>query len=542
MESMKILYCNAIMILLFAVMPLYPQAIEWQELQRESLPDSVRLFKGTRGAQEIYYLDISLNNDNLAVRPYITSNKETVDQFVKSVGAYAAVNGGYFDLGGNTSYSSVVYPGAVKAVNVPSVTRNAKSYPVIRSAFGLDTLGNPFVKWIYHFDMSLEGLYQFAEPMPYTLNDPDPLPAPDKSQGMLLADIQSCIGGGPVLVKDGQIHITYNEEVMWGAGIDGSRERTAVGFTSDRHVIMLVVRTAEISDLAQIMLDLGCEDAMNLDGGGSTQLALADESILYSSRAVPTILALVHADSLGLPQKPLIEKIIDTADTLCSLDGGGWFPTANAGYWGATASMLHSKGTGSATATFRPLVNRPAEYKVFGWWVSSSNRSTDTPFVIVHRDGRDTVRVNQAINGSMWFPVGDFFFAGNPEEAVIISDAASTNGYVVADAIRLVAYDTTSSALTETRSGNPGEFVLRQNYPNPFNSETRISYHLPESGRVTITIYNFIGQIVEKIADGETSAGFHAIHWRPAQLSSGLYFCELRVNNARQLRKMVLLK
>ncbi|MEZ4761958.1 MAG: phosphodiester glycosidase family protein [Calditrichia bacterium] len=68
-----------------------------------------------------------------------------------------------------------------------------------------------------------------------------------------------------------------------GVGFDNGDPRTAVGFTADNRVIMLVAdgrsstwsNGVSLPELANIMIELGCVEAMNLDGGGSSQMALA---------------------------------------------------------------------------------------------------------------------------------------------------------------------------------------------------------------------------------------------------------------------------
>ncbi len=94
----------------------------------------------------------------------------------------------------------------------------------------------------------------------------------------------------------------------------------------------------------------------------------------------------------------------------------------------------------------------------------------------------------------------------------------------------------------------PGRFALDQNYPNPFNPSTVIGYSLPADGRVTLTVYNVLGQKVATLVNGPVSAGNHQVEWR-AQVSSGIYFYRMEAsasgNSAQrfiQTRKMILMK
>jgi hypothetical protein len=87
-----------------------------------------------------------------------------------------------------------------------------------------------------------------------------------------------------------------------------------------------------------------------------------------------------------------------------------------------------------------------------------------------------------------------------------------------------------------------GEYRLYQNYPNPFNPTTTINYDVKEHGRVTLKIYNVLGQEVRTLVDGLKDTGEFSATFNAADLASGIYFYELRVNSYRDVKKMVLLQ
>ena len=95
-------------------------------------------------------------------------------------------------------------------------------------------------------------------------------------------------------------------------------------------------------------------------------------------------------------------------------------------------------------------------------------------------------------------------------------------------------------------NGNmPKEFNLKQNYPNPFNPVTKISFELPESSNVTLTIYDAIGKVViQPISGSELKAGFHEYIWNASQenLASGIYFYKLEAGSFSDQKKMILVK
>lgn len=75
------------------------------------------------------------------------------------------------------------------------------------------------------------------------------------------------------------------------------------------------------------------------------------------------------------------------------------------------------------------------------------------------------------------------------------------------------------------------EFSLYQNYPNPFNDHTVIRYEVPFYARVEIKIYNILGQVVTTLISGYLPEGEYTAAWTPKQLSSGLYFCEMKASS-----------
>jgi len=83
---------------------------------------------------------------------------------------------------------------------------------------------------------------------------------------------------------------------------------------------------------------------------------------------------------------------------------------------------------------------------------------------------------------------------------------------------------------------------LLQNYPNPFNPTTTISFTLPASIKVRLSVYDLLGAKVEDLIDGELTAGSHSIQWDAADRASGVYFYTLWTPEFSDTKCMVLLK
>ena len=88
----------------------------------------------------------------------------------------------------------------------------------------------------------------------------------------------------------------------------------------------------------------------------------------------------------------------------------------------------------------------------------------------------------------------------------------------------------------------PNEFFLEQNYPNPFNPSTKIKYEIPQTEYVSLIVYNSLGSEVAVLVNEEQFAGSHEINFDATELSSGIYFYALRINNLSRTKKMILLK
>ncbi len=88
----------------------------------------------------------------------------------------------------------------------------------------------------------------------------------------------------------------------------------------------------------------------------------------------------------------------------------------------------------------------------------------------------------------------------------------------------------------------PDKYTLEQNYPNPFNPETVIKYNIAEEGKVTMTVFNVLGESVATIVNDVQEAGTYQINFNGYGLSSGIYFYSLNVNGNVLTKKMMLLK
>jgi hypothetical protein len=108
-------------------------------------------------------------------------------------------------------------------------------------------------------------------------------------------------------------------------------------------------------------------------------------------------------------------------------------------------------------------------------------------------------------------------------------------------------FDPALDVTTDPGSGLPTRFALNQNYPNPFNPTTQIKFDLPTRSKVSIDVYNVLGQKVKTLVNDEMAAGSYIADWDGTSdggktVSSGVYFYRMQAGKFQETKKMMLLK
>lgn len=93
----------------------------------------------------------------------------------------------------------------------------------------------------------------------------------------------------------------------------------------------------------------------------------------------------------------------------------------------------------------------------------------------------------------------------------------------------------------------PYKYDLSQNYPNPFNPTTTIKYQIPEQAKVSLVVYNQLGQVVKTLVDQEQDAGYYKVRWNGdnnfgSKVASGVYIFRMYTGSFVSVKKMVFLK
>ena len=231
-----------------------------------------------------------------------TDPLKTPSQYYQETGAPVIINGGYFFAEGGKNYSASVAVSSGKTygvnINYASTDWVTMYYPT-RGVFYQNASGGPAVGWTYWTGGAAHYLYD--EPAANSW-EAEPLQVPDANFPVKALDFspRTAIGGGPVLLKDGVVVNSWEAELLYGDGADDKmpkarHPRTAIGVTADGLIILFVCEGRGMTDgvagmtfaeEAAVLQALGCTDALNLDGGGSSCLLVnGQETIKVSDGA-----------------------------------------------------------------------------------------------------------------------------------------------------------------------------------------------------------------------------------------------------------------
>jgi hypothetical protein len=110
------------------------------------------------------------------------------------------------------------------------------------------------------------------------------------------------------------------------------------------------------------------------------------------------------------------------------------------------------------------------------------------------------------------------------------------------DTVNLSSTIANNLSSIESVSNKINNYDLSQNFPNPFNPVTKIQFSLPHNSYVTLEVFNTLGERVGVLASEELSAGTYNYSWDASNLTSGVYFYQLKAGSFVETKKMMLTK
>ena len=220
-------------------------------------------------------------------------------------GALVLINGQIFGSQGNIGLA--YKGGSIKYNNSSDGTSNCRGYsntytttwqPITRAILGVTSNGTPGAYWCslidgtaYFFDRPIPAGTAGSLVYPQVTSSSGPGPKRSWSPAEALSTGPMLLYGGNVCVSEDRIAtgIYYTNYELWettsGNIYGSSRPRTAIGYNSSTNKVYLVVVTSNstLTNMARIMKGLGCDYAMNLDGGGSTQMQVKGQGEMTSN-------------------------------------------------------------------------------------------------------------------------------------------------------------------------------------------------------------------------------------------------------------------
>jgi hypothetical protein len=297
----------------------FPTACCWAQLRWHKvdtafapLPASIHVYRSPDSVNGLpfiaYYVTARLKDKKLLFTTQtVQGDRFTPAQYYElEQRPIVVVNSTFFSPATGEDWNLVVRNGKLVARNLMSLRGtgpdSALYYYPTRGAIGIDRRRRADVAWTFT-DTSRRWPYAFEE-MPVIAKGKDSMPSIYDLEDINWKwwKMRTAVGGGPVLIHDGKIRISNREEQLFPDSEGDHQPRTAMGYTRDGLLIVLAIEGlapgkaagATLQEEARILLGLGCYEALNLDGGGSSCLLVNGKETIRPSaiggeRPVPTV-------------------------------------------------------------------------------------------------------------------------------------------------------------------------------------------------------------------------------------------------------------
>jgi len=261
--------------------------MNWRKFNLD-LPKGIKIFEGINKDIPLraWVAEIDISNPNVKVK-ILSSNDfdrcETPQQFLNNNNnARIVINGGYFirDKNPTKHVGLLKTNGNLEEAASHSVYRDGIRYYINRGAFGIMKNGSVDISWC---STKNDSIFYWDQPLENRPGHPIRSLSFEDSK---FWDVVNALHAGPVLIDNKKIKVTVEEEVFFNTPVAGVQPRSAIGYTDDNKIIMMVVdgrqqisRGVYLEELAILMDQFNCIEALNLDGGGSSAIVADDRLI-----------------------------------------------------------------------------------------------------------------------------------------------------------------------------------------------------------------------------------------------------------------------
>ncbi len=250
-----------------------------------------------------------------------------------------------------------------------------------------------------------------------------------------------------------------------------------------------------------------------------------------------------------LLQGPIINNMIGESAVFTTIDTNGFIKRTiqNSSILKATSITCYRNSSGEDPSVLQGDLTRynylqgltaAGTAKPGGYFdVGNGSISADQRFVL--SSGPFTFAAGDT--QEIWYAMIGAQGSSNANAVTLLLDYANQIKYKFNNNINSIV------GVNENNDNRLNDFALLQNYPNPFNPSTTISYRLPENGRVSLKIYNVLGQEIRTLVNGTQSAGLQAVQWdgkdnHGQAVSSGVYFYRLETSSFTKTMKMMMMR
>lgn len=246
------------------------------------LPEGIEVFKGTNSdiPLKAWVAKVDLNNKNISAHVLSSSDVdkiETLSQFSENTSATILMNGGFFIANKNPAQhvGLLKTSGNLEEPASPSIIRDSERYYISRGAFGLTKDGQADIAWA---TTKNDSIFEWDKPIKNRPGFPANIVSNLKSKHW---EVYNAVHAGPVLISQGKINVTVEEEVFFNTSVAGVQPRSAIGYTKKNELILMVVdgrqpdsRGVYLEELALMLQHFKCFEALNLDGGRSSAIVV----------------------------------------------------------------------------------------------------------------------------------------------------------------------------------------------------------------------------------------------------------------------------
>ena len=249
------------------------------DIKDKNIGDGIILMEGYNSDVPLRAWAVIIPKSNNKIKILVSDDDdglETPQEIAKKTGAIVVINGGYFSRG----QYPISHVGLLKSKNKliepasGTVIRDNIRYNINRGALGIMYDNTVDISWASTLNDSI-----FC--WDYPINNRPGNPALVNYDNAQYWSVVEAMHAGPILINKGLQMVTTEEEIFFNTPVDGIQPRSAMGLKKNGDVIFMVVdgrqidsRGVYLKELAMLMAQFDCDQALNLDGGGSSALII----------------------------------------------------------------------------------------------------------------------------------------------------------------------------------------------------------------------------------------------------------------------------